>query len=160
MYIVQTSTPIIYQTYFNNMGLKQIDHGSREYEEVVQLRFTVLREPLGLCFTKEDLEKEKDHIHIAAYEEDDLLACCMMIKLDKDTVQLRQMAVKKNLQRKGIGASLISFAESIAKDKGFKRIIMHARKTAIGFYEKFGYKAEGNEFVEVNIPHYVMEKAL
>jgi predicted GNAT family N-acyltransferase len=142
------------------MGLKQIDHGSEEYKQVVQLRFSILREPLGLCFTEEDLASEKDHIHIAAYEEDDLLACCMLIKIDKGTVQLRQMAVKKNLQRKGIGASLMSFAESLAKDKGFKRIIMHARQTAIGFYEKFGYKVKGNVFTEVNIPHVVMEKHL
>lgn len=142
------------------MGLKQIDHGSEEYKQVVELRFSILREPLGLSFTKADLDSEKDHIHIAAYEEDELLACCMLIKIDKSTVQLRQMAVKKNLQRKGIGASLMSFSESLAKDKGFKRIIMHARKSAIGFYEKFGYKVKGDEFIEVNIPHFVMEKFL
>jgi predicted GNAT family N-acyltransferase len=37
---------------------------------------------------------------------------------------------------------------------------MHARKTAVGFYEKLGYKRIGNEFLEVTIPHYAMEKAL
>jgi predicted GNAT family N-acyltransferase len=37
---------------------------------------------------------------------------------------------------------------------------MHARKTALGFYEKLGYKAQGEEFEEVTIAHYVMEKAL
>jgi ribosomal protein S18 acetylase RimI-like enzyme len=68
------------------------------------------------------------------------------------------MAVKDNLQRKGIGASIVSFAENIAKDKGYRRIIMHARDTAIGFYEKFGYKVKGDEFTEVNLPHHVMEK--
>jgi predicted GNAT family N-acyltransferase len=37
---------------------------------------------------------------------------------------------------------------------------MHARKNAIGFYEKMGYKSSGQEFEEVTIPHFVMEKAL
>jgi predicted GNAT family N-acyltransferase len=37
---------------------------------------------------------------------------------------------------------------------------MHARDTAIGFYEKFGFKVNGNEFIEVNVPHHVMEKRL
>jgi predicted GNAT family N-acyltransferase len=37
---------------------------------------------------------------------------------------------------------------------------MHARKDAIGFYEKQGYKISGDEFTEVTIPHFVMEKKL
>jgi len=37
---------------------------------------------------------------------------------------------------------------------------MHARKNAIGFYEKMGYKVKGPEFQEVSIPHYEMEKKL
>jgi predicted GNAT family N-acyltransferase len=37
---------------------------------------------------------------------------------------------------------------------------MHARKSAVGFYEKNGYKICSGEFEEVTIPHYVMEKEL
>jgi predicted GNAT family N-acyltransferase len=37
---------------------------------------------------------------------------------------------------------------------------MHARKTASGFYEKLGYKVASDEFEEVTIPHYVMQKKL
>ena len=140
------------------MGLKQIDHGTSDYQKAIQLRYSILRAPLGLNFSQEDLDKEKDHIHIASFEDDELLGCCMLTKVDPHTLQLRQMAVKDNIQRKGIGASIVSFAESIAKDKGYRRIIMHARDTAIGFYEKFGYKVKGNQFIEVNLLHHVMEK--
>lgn len=140
------------------MGLKQIDHGTSDYQKAIQLRYSILRAPLGLNFSQEDLDKEIDHVHIASFEDDELLGCCMLTKVDPHTLQLRQMAVKDNLQRKGIGASIVSFAESIAKDKGYRRIIMHARDTAIGFYEKFGYKVKGDPFTEVNLPHHVMEK--
>jgi predicted GNAT family N-acyltransferase len=37
---------------------------------------------------------------------------------------------------------------------------MHARKSAVGFYEKLGYEIEGDEFEEVTIPHYEMQKTL
>ena len=57
------------------------------------------------------------------------------------------MAVKNNLQRKGIGASIMSFVETLSRDKGYKKIIMHARKTAIGFYEKLGYKLAEDTFI-------------
>ncbi|HEX7690957.1 MAG TPA: GNAT family N-acetyltransferase, partial [Sediminibacterium sp.] len=76
------------------------------------------------------------------------------------TVRLRQMAVTANLQGKGIGRALMSFAENIARDRGYRRLTMHARKTAIGFYEKNGYRICGPEFVEVTIPHFEMEKEL
>jgi predicted GNAT family N-acyltransferase len=142
------------------MCLKQIDHGSKEYTQTVQLRYTILREPQALSFTKEELEKEKESVHIAAFEDDDLLGCCILTKVGPQTIQLRQMAVKDNLQRKGIGASILSFAENISKDKGYKKIMMHARDTAVGFYEKLGYKVKGSQFTEVNLPHHVMEKEI
>ncbi len=55
---------------------------------------------------------------------------------------------------------MMLFAETLAKDKGFKKLMMHARDTAIGFYEKQGYKVKGEQFYEVTIPHHVMEKFL
>ena len=84
----------------------------------------------------------------------------MLVEENPETVRLRQMAVLNDLQGKGIGRALMSFAENIARDRGYKNLIMNARKNAIGFYEKMGYKVAGDEFTEVTIPHYVMEKEL
>lgn len=142
------------------MGLKQIDHGSSEYIQMVQLRKQILRIPLGLSFTEEELADENKNILIAAYDDDVMLGCCMLCPVDPQTVRLRQMAVQGNLQGKGIGASIMSFAENLARDKGFDRVIMHARDSAIGFYEKLGYKVVGEGFIEVNLPHHLMVKEL
>ena len=70
------------------------------------------------------------------------------------------MAVLNNLQGKGVGRAIMNFAENIARDRGYKVLSMHARKNATGFYEKMGYKVCGDEFTEVTIPHYLMEKNL
>jgi len=142
------------------MALKQIDHGSKEYQQMISLRMEILRKPLGLNFTEEELAKEKEDILIGAFDEEKILACCLLTKVDNATIKLRQMAVQNNLQGKGIGASIMSFAETVARDKGFKKLMMHARNTAIGFYEKFDFKVRGSEFIEVNVPHHVMEKRL
>jgi GNAT superfamily N-acetyltransferase len=142
------------------MGLKQIDHGSEDYNKMIALRKQILRQPLGLSFTEEELNKEKDEILIAAFDEDLILGCCVLSKIDEETIRLRQMAVLDTLQGKGIGASIMTFAENLAIDKGYKYMIMHARNTAVGFYEKLGYKIKGDEFFEVNLPHHVMVKEL
>jgi predicted GNAT family N-acyltransferase len=97
---------------------------------------------------------------IGAFEDDKMLACCMLVEENSKTVRLRQMAVLNDLQGKGIGKALMLFAENLARDRGYKKITMHARKNAIGFYEKMGYVRIGNEFEEITIPHYLMEKKL
>lgn len=142
------------------MPLKIIDHNSKEYKKMVELRQQILRKPLGLDFSTEELEKEKNDLLIAAFEDDEILGCCILTQIDANTVRLRQMAVKAGLQGKGVGRVLMQFAENIARDRGNKKLIMHARKSAAGFYEKLGYSIAGKEYTEVTIPHYNMEKTL
>ena len=142
------------------MALKIIDHGTAEYHQMVKLRDDILRKPLGLGFTPEELESEKDNMLIAAFEDERILGCCMLVEEQPGTVRLRQMAVLNDLQGKGIGRALMNFAENMARDRGYKILRMHARVNAVGFYEKVGYKVSGDQFVEVTIPHYVMEKQL
>ncbi len=127
---------------------------------MVDLRNNILRKPLGLTFTPEELEREKEDILIGCFEDEKMEGCCLLTKEGNNAVRLRQMAVTSGLQGKGIGRVLMSFAENIARDRGFRKLTMHARKNAIGFYEKLGYKTVGDEFFEVTIPHYVMEKEL
>lgn len=142
------------------MALKILDHGSVEYRQMVKLRDDILRKPLGLGFSPQELENEKNNMLIGAFEDEDMLGCCMLVEENPDTVRLRQMAVLNDLQGKGIGRALMNFAENLARDRGYKKLSMHARKNAIGFYEKMGYKIASDEFTEVTIPHYVMEKKL
>lgn len=142
------------------MALKIIDHGTYEYRQMVKLRDDVLRRPLGLGFTEQELNDEKDNMLIGAFEDDRILGCCMLVEEKPGAVRLRQMAVLNDLQGKGIGRALIQFAENLARDHGYRTVTMHARTNAIGFYEKMGYKVKGNEFTEVTIQHFVMEKLL
>jgi len=142
------------------MALKIIDHGTKEYQQMVKLRDDILRKPLGLTFDPEELENEKNNLLIGAFEDDNILGCCMLVEENSAMVKLRQMAVLNALQGKGIGRALMQFAENLARDHGYKVLTMHARKNAVGFYEKMGYKVKGEEFQEVSIPHFEMEKEL
>lgn len=142
------------------MALKLIEHGSREYQQMIALREAILRRPLGLSFDQSELDQEARHILIGAFEEDDILGCCMLIEEGPQTLRLRQMAVYNEKQGKGIGRALMSFAENLARDQGYRLLTMHARKDAKGFYEKMGYAVSGQEFNEITIPHVIMQKKL
>ena len=142
------------------MSLKIIEFGSSSYQKMVDLRFQILRNPLGLTFTQADLDKEKEDILIGFFEEEVLEGCCILTPANKTNVCLRQMAVVDGLQGKGIGRVIMNFAENVARDRGYKVLHMHARKSAVGFYQKLGYQIVGEEFEEVTIPHYEMQKTL
>lgn len=142
------------------MALKIIDYNSTAYKDMVELRMEILRKPLGLTFSAADLEKEKDDIFLGAFDDEKIMACCVLTKMNLSECKLRQMAVHPSMQYNGVGASLLHFAENVARDAGYTTMAMHARKTATGFYEKQGYAVFGNEFEEVTIPHFEMRKVL
>ena len=122
------------------------------------MREEVLRKPLGLSLKDEDLSGEKEEITLAALEEAEVVGCALLRLLPNGKARLRQMAVAHDWQGKGIGKALLEAAETIAIEKDALFIELHARETAIGFYENAGYHPSGEPFEEVGIPHIKMEK--
>ncbi|MDL2243622.1 histidinol-phosphate transaminase [Bacteroidales bacterium OttesenSCG-928-J19] len=125
-----------------------------------ELRDRVLRQPIGLRLTKEETLRDENDILLACEEHEQVLACCILSPKDERTVQLRQMAVAPELWGQGLGTKLLHFAEQTARTRGYKRLTLHARSSALGFYEKNGYRINGGEFTEVGIPHYEMNKIM
>ncbi len=142
------------------MALKVIEYGTSEYHQMVNLRDEILRHPLGLKITEEDIRCDRDNVLIGAFDDDEMLGCCMLEKGTGNEILLRQMAVKNDLQGKGIGRALMNFAENIARDLGYGEMTMYARTTVAGFYERLGYRIVGKEFIKLTIPHVVMRKSL
>jgi predicted GNAT family N-acyltransferase len=142
------------------MILKVIQYGTPDYGRMVGLRYRVLREPLGLDFPHDYLEKEKDDILCVCEDRGQVIGCCILTPVDKNVVRLRQMAVDDSIQKKGIGSGVLQFAEETSGERGFDKITLHARKTAAGFYRKYNYSVVGEEFTEVGIPHFEMIKQL
>lgn len=140
--------------------IRLIQYDSPEYRQQVQLRFDVLRAPLGLQFTDEFLQKDRLDLMFGYFEESEILGCCQLSDIGNHIFQLRQMAVSPKMQGKNLGKKLVTFVEDYVQRKGAKKIVLHAREVARGFYEKIGYHIQGEKFLEVGIPHYNMEKEL
>ena len=140
--------------------VKQIQYNSDNYHESVSLRDKILRKPLGLSFTQEFLEKEVDDIHLAVFLDEKIVGCLILTPLVNEQIQIRQVAVDSSLQKSGVGRLLVETSEGLAKELGFKELILHARETAIPFYLKLNYEIYGEPYTEVSIPHRNMKKAL
>lgn len=142
----------------DEIEIKIIEYNSSEYKDELELRNTALRKPIGLSIYDEDLSEEKDDYHIGAFMDNIIVGTLLLAKINKEEIKMRQVAVNEQIRGKGIGMKLVHYAEALAKDNGYRKIIVDARVIASGFYEKLGYKKEGEKFIHMNIPHYKMYK--
>jgi predicted GNAT family N-acyltransferase len=139
-----------------------IDFGSRRYDESVELRYKILLEPLGLKFLDTHRTKEAEYLHIGCIEnlDDKLVGSLILAPVDNDTIRLMQVAVDSKQQGQGVGQEMVAYAEERAKDAGYSKIVMHAMLSVVTFYEKMGYKQEGDIFEERGITFAKMVKIL
>lgn len=143
------------------MYIIPIEFATPEYDAAVALRYEILRKPLGLEFDPEQLAEEYAHFHLAAFAADHrLIGYLNLTPLDEHTVKMRQVAVAAAWQGKGVGQRLVVASEDFARARGFREMVLHARDTAVPFYEKLGYEAYDEPFEEVTIPHRKMRKTL
>lgn len=71
-----------------------------------------------------------------------------------------RMAVLREWRGKGVGEALLLALVDKARTLGWPEVSLHAQVSAIGFYEKFGFSAFGEEYEEAGIAHRSMRLAL
>ena len=87
-------------------------------------------------------------------DEESVGVFCLYL-IDKNTVELKNIAVAESYQGKGIGSILLDKATGIAKEKGYREIIVGTADCGIGqirFYERNGFVKYGvrkNFFLEI-----------
>lgn len=133
---------------------------SSRWDQLVELRREVLRKPLGLDFSVEDLESESDCLFMCVVHQDQVVGTLQYRILDSETVKMCQVAVHPDLQGSGVGAALVKKSEEWMRSLGYTLIVLHARESAVAFYLKLGYSLVGEPFVEVGIPHRKMSRTL
>ncbi len=139
-----------------------VDFCSSRYDQLVELRYKILLEPLGLKFLDMYREKEMGYLHIGCVEglDDSLVGGLMLAPLNDEEIRMMQVAVDTKYQREGIGREMVKYAEARAKEAGYSRIVMHSMLSVVHFYEKMGYRQEGDIFEENGITFARMVKDL
>jgi predicted GNAT family N-acyltransferase len=133
----------------------------RDWEIYYDMRYRILREPLGKVRGSERNEGDATGIHFALYENDVLKAIARLDNAGDTNAQVRFVAVETALQGKGYGRQIMEATEISAKKIGSIKMILHARDYAVDFYLKLGYEIIEPSYKLFDVlQHYLMEKEL
>lgn len=133
---------------------------SENYQKSIALRYKILRKPLGMVFTQEQLAEEYNQFHFVAKKEELIIGVIVMQILPQKVAKMRQVAIDEDFQKMGVGTKMITHIEEWCKSKGLCKITLHAREKAIPFYQKLNYHIVGEPFFEIGILHSIMEKKI
>ncbi len=142
------------------LHFREIVFGSGEFAQEIALRDRILRAPLGLSLCDEDVEREREQLHFGLFAPPgELAACAIAAPLSPISARIRQMAVAEKYQRQSHGRDLMRQLECELLRRGFRQLSLHARLPVVPFYLDAGFTAQGEDFVEVGIPHRRMVKS-
>ncbi len=132
-----------------------------EFQQYYNLRWRILRKPWGQPEGSER-DKDDDHCyHIMAIKNDIIVGVARLEFPEKNSAQLRYMAVDDLYQGRGIGLCILQHMEENARQKGVHNLFLNARENALGFYEKRGYKKKEKTYILFDcIQHFKMTKVL
>jgi predicted GNAT family N-acyltransferase len=132
-----------------------------EWEAYYDLRYRVMREPLGKERGSEKNDGDETGIHLALFSDEKIVAIARLDVHDKATCQVRFVAVETVLQSQGWGKLIMNAAEERGRQLGNKTMILHARDYALPFYEKLGYQNLGPSYrLFDTLQHFEMRKTL
>ena len=132
-----------------------------EWEAYYDLRYRVLREPLGQPRGSERNEGDDTGMHFALYETDRLVAIARLDNAGTAIAQVRFVAVETDQQRKGTGKKIMEAVEERCRELQVEKIILHARDYAVDFYLGLGYTLIGPSYKLFDVlQHFLMEKTL
>ena len=139
---------------------------SAEREAVFAIRMTVFVEEQAV-----PPEEELDAYDVAAAhflarlstadpDPSGIVGTARLIDKGHGTGKIGRVAVLREHRGRGVGALLMQRVEYSARAAGYTELILEAQTHALPFYEKLGYAAEGDIFLDCNIEHRLMRKSL
>lgn len=143
-------------------SIKLIKYDSQEFQQACQLRYELFFAEHSLPWHIVQDESQADYFHAAILIKNSVVAYGQLVPQDNSIYQICQMVVKPGYQGQRFGSRILWFLIDRAKSAKAIALTLNARLTAVGFYQKFGFQIQGQQFpsATTGIPHITMHKKL
>ena len=115
------------------------------YQETLELRDEILRQPWGFSIYDENLSYETENQFFGAVENGKLIGSLNYFVKAPKTAQLCAFVIKKDRQKAGIGTALVKALFQELQESDFEKCTVSARPPADSFYEKVGFVKTGEK---------------
>jgi predicted GNAT family N-acyltransferase len=132
---------------------------ARERDALLELRHEVFVQEQGVPLDLEIDEHDDGALHLVAFEDGRLVGTCRVVQ-DGAQAKFGRLVVARVARGRGVGGALLAEAERRAREMGCECMVLAAQTSAMGLYEKAGYTARGDVYLDAGIEHMTMEKAL
>ena len=100
-------------------------------------------------------------LHAVAYNRlGQALATGRLLTYQPGVAKVGRMAVNRVLRGGRLGRDVLYALMDAARQRGDREVVLHAQRSAEGFYSRLGFTPRGEPFVEADIDHVEMFKAL
>lgn len=118
------------------------------------IRLAVFVQEQGIDKSEEWDESDPESLHALAFVGTECVGTGRLLPEGK----IGRMAVLKAFRRKGVGAAILKALMDEARRLGLPELRLSAQHQAIEFYRQFGFETEGEQHIEVGIPHQWMKR--
>ena len=130
-------------------------------EATRQVRQAVFVEEQGIAADLVVDALDDEAVHVLACNRFGVpVAAGRLLQPSRGLAQLGRMAALPSLRGAHLGQAVLQRLLQAARERGDVAVTLHAQTGAVGFYERFGFVAEGPVFETAGIPHRTMRRAL
>lgn len=130
-----------------------------EIAAALALREEVFCGEQGVSLAEERDGRDEEALHLVVVDDGVVVATCRLL-VEGTTVKLGRMAVARTRRGLGLARALITEAEGRARALGAERMVLAAQLNAQALYDRAGYDAYGDVFLDAGIEHVMMAKTL
>ncbi|WP_119287287.1 YbgC/FadM family acyl-CoA thioesterase [Azohydromonas sediminis] len=100
-------------------------------------------------------------VHAVAYNRFGMaLGTGRLLEHSPGVAKIGRMAVRHDMRGAGIGAAILEALVAVARERGDGEVLLHAQRSAEGFYRRQGFAVRGEPFDEAGIAHVAMAKLI
>jgi predicted GNAT family N-acyltransferase len=137
-----------------------LSHRDPRFRECAAIRAEVFIVEQQVPADEEMDELDAEAVHVLAYMDHQPVGTGRLVLLDGSVARVGRMAVLRAHRRRGIGSAILHHLLGEARARSVHRVVLAGQLHAIPFYERHGFTAHGEVFLDAGIEHRMMERML
>ncbi|BAY31236.1 GCN5-related N-acetyltransferase [Nostoc carneum NIES-2107] len=138
----------------------KIVESPEEFAAIKAIRIAVFQEEQGVEAALEFDGKDEICDHLIAYLNQQAVGTTRIRYLDEQTAKIERLAVLSHARGNGFGKQIMEKAIDFIANQNIPEVVINSQEYVKSLYQKMGFIAEGEIFIEAGIPHIKMRKKL